>query len=70
VALTHDDFAPSIGEESYASGDTPVLTDEPTFCVDPIGQHVIYRDIMLNLLFPFRRDNEFRTRLSVRLQFV
>jgi len=27
----------SIGEESYSSGVQPELTDEPTFCVDPIG---------------------------------
>lgn len=27
----------SIGEESYAAGSRPPLTDEPTFCVDPIG---------------------------------
>ncbi|RDB29226.1 Protein qutG [Hypsizygus marmoreus] len=25
-----------IGEESYAAGSRPALTDEPTFCVDPI----------------------------------
>ncbi|KAF8299260.1 myo inositol monophosphatase [Clavulina sp. PMI_390] len=25
-----------IGEESYAAGERPTLTDEPTFCVDPI----------------------------------
>ncbi|KIJ66479.1 hypothetical protein HYDPIDRAFT_109523 [Hydnomerulius pinastri MD-312] len=25
-----------IGEESYSSGERPELTDEPTFCVDPI----------------------------------
>jgi len=28
----------SIGEESFSSGDRPALTDEPTFCVDPIGK--------------------------------
>jgi hypothetical protein len=28
----------SIGEESYVSGTSPPLTDEPTFCVDPIGE--------------------------------
>ncbi|KAK0481379.1 hypothetical protein IW261DRAFT_1418473 [Armillaria novae-zelandiae] len=28
----------SIGEESYAAGSRPEWTDEPTFCVDPIGQ--------------------------------
>ncbi|KAG9313908.1 myo inositol monophosphatase [Chiua virens] len=27
-----------IGEESYSTGTRPDLTDEPTFCVDPIGQ--------------------------------
>lgn len=27
----------SIGEESYASGVRAELTDDPTFCVDPIG---------------------------------
>lgn len=27
----------SIGEESYAGGERPALSDEPTFCVDPIG---------------------------------
>ena len=26
----------SIGEESYSKGDRPELTDDPTFCVDPI----------------------------------
>ncbi|KDR85501.1 hypothetical protein GALMADRAFT_132193 [Galerina marginata CBS 339.88] len=26
-----------IGEESYAAGSRPPLTDQPTFCVDPIG---------------------------------
>lgn len=29
----------SIGEESYAAGSRPPLTDAPTFCVDPIGKH-------------------------------
>jgi hypothetical protein len=28
----------SIGEESFSTGKTPSLTDEPTFCVDPIGE--------------------------------
>jgi hypothetical protein len=27
----------SIGEESYSAGSRPPLTDEATFCVDPIG---------------------------------
>ncbi len=27
----------SIGEESYAAGSRPPITDAPTFCVDPIG---------------------------------
>lgn len=30
-------FWNSIGEESYSAGYRPSLTDEPTFCVDPIG---------------------------------
>ncbi|KAJ7070713.1 hypothetical protein C8F01DRAFT_391592 [Mycena amicta] len=29
-----------IGEESYSAGHRPPLTDEPTFCVDPIGLFV------------------------------
>ena len=29
----------SIGEESYAAGVREPLTDEPTFCVDPIGMY-------------------------------
>ena len=28
----------SIGEESFSSGSRPPLTDEATFCVDPIGR--------------------------------
>jgi myo-inositol-1(or 4)-monophosphatase len=32
----------SIGEESYAAGSRAVLTDAPTFCVDPIGTQCIY----------------------------
>lgn len=28
----------SIGEESYSSGTRNELTDDPTFCVDPIGR--------------------------------
>jgi myo-inositol-1(or 4)-monophosphatase len=31
------DSCRSIGEESYAAGNREPLTDEPTFCVDPIG---------------------------------
>jgi len=27
----------SVGEESYAAGSRNPLTDDPTFCVDPIG---------------------------------
>lgn len=27
----------SVGEETAAAGNRPPLTDEPTFCVDPIG---------------------------------
>ncbi|KAF8899306.1 myo inositol monophosphatase [Infundibulicybe gibba] len=30
------DGGSSIGEESYSAGSRPPLTDEPTFCVDPI----------------------------------
>jgi len=30
----------SIGEESYSAGSRPPLTDDPTFCVDPIGTKV------------------------------
>lgn len=30
----------SIGEESYSAGTRPELTDEPTFCVDPIGAYM------------------------------
>jgi len=29
----------SIGEESFSGGTHPVITDEPTFCVDPIGKY-------------------------------
>ena len=30
----------SIGEESFSTGTRPDLTDEPTFCVDPIGAYM------------------------------
>jgi len=35
-----------IGEESYSAGSQPPLTDEPTFCVDPIGEpsHTLLRE--------------------------
>jgi hypothetical protein len=33
-----DPYPSSIGEESYSSGTRNELTDEPTFCVDPIGR--------------------------------
>ncbi len=32
----------SIGEESYAAGSRPEWTDDPTFCVDPIGEQFNY----------------------------
>jgi myo-inositol-1(or 4)-monophosphatase len=35
IAETYPNFK-FIGEESYAAGSRPPLTDEPTFCVDPI----------------------------------
>ncbi|KIJ35293.1 hypothetical protein M422DRAFT_233012 [Sphaerobolus stellatus SS14] len=35
ISKTYPDFK-FIGEESYSSGDRPTLSDDPTFCVDPI----------------------------------
>lgn len=35
-------FVISIGEESYSSGTRNELTDEPTYCVDPIGKANLY----------------------------
>lgn len=35
--IKQSNLAHSIGEESYAAGARPELTDVPTFCVDPIG---------------------------------
>jgi myo-inositol-1(or 4)-monophosphatase len=35
ISKTYPNFK-FIGEESYAAGSRPPLTDEPTFCVDPI----------------------------------
>jgi hypothetical protein len=40
-----DLYPSSIGEESYSSGTRNELTDEPTFCVDPIGR--LRSDIVL-----------------------
>ena len=34
----------SIGEESFAAGSRPEMTDEPTFCVDPIGAYPVSQD--------------------------
>ena len=33
----------SIGEESYSAGRQPPLTDDPTYCVDPIGAKHTWR---------------------------
>ncbi|KAF5345132.1 hypothetical protein D9758_009679 [Tetrapyrgos nigripes] len=48
IAATYPDFK-FIGEESYAAGSRNPLTDDPTFCVDPIGE----RRPMQPLVRPF-----------------
>ncbi|KAG6889332.1 hypothetical protein C0995_001739 [Termitomyces sp. Mi166 len=42
-----------IGEESYSAGTRPPLTDEPTYCVDPIGLIYKRRPVLGVIYNPF-----------------
>ena len=56
----------SIGEESYSAGSRPPLTDEPTFCVDPIGISTYSRRVFGLMDYELnRRDDEFHSWLSI-----
>ena len=56
----------SIGEESFSSGNRPPFTDEPTFCVDPIGR-TTFPKILLVFSRNVRWHYEFCARFPICL---